>query len=144
MLAIIRPDSWNFPLFLHVVGATALVGSVAATGVLAAASQKWPWLRRTMFRTVVAVVIPAWLLMRLPGQWEDSRSSIGDGEGWLDLGYMVGDAGVLFLILSTIFAWVSVRKAERRWPGRVVLGLAGIYFVALLVAMFAMSAKPGS
>jgi hypothetical protein len=32
-LATIRPDSWNFPLFVHVVGAMILVG-----GLLAAAS----------------------------------------------------------------------------------------------------------
>jgi hypothetical protein len=144
MVALVRPDSWNFPLFLHVLGATALVGSVAATGVLAAASRGRPWLRRIAFLTMVAVVIPAWLLMRLSGQWEDSRSSIGDGQGWLDFGYLVGDAGVVFLILTTIFAWVGVRRPERRWPAPTVAVLAGVYFIALLVAMFAMTGKPGS
>jgi len=29
MLALIRPDSWNFPLFLHILGATLLFGTVA-------------------------------------------------------------------------------------------------------------------
>jgi NADH:ubiquinone oxidoreductase subunit 6 (subunit J) len=144
MLALIRPDSWNFPLFLHVLGAIALVGAVAATGVLAAASRGRPWLRRLAFLTMVAVVIPSWLLMRLSGAWEDSRSSIGDGKGWLDVGYIVGDAGVLFLILTTIVAWIGARRAERRWPASTVAVLAGIYFVALLVAMFAMTGKPGS
>ena len=28
VLAVIRPDSWNFPLFLHVLGAMILVGGV--------------------------------------------------------------------------------------------------------------------
>ena len=93
---------------------------------------------------MLAVVIPAWLLMRLAGQWEDSRSSIGDGKGWLDVGYIVGDAGVVFLILTSIFAWMSIRKLARRWPIRAVAVLAGVYLAALLVAMFAMSGKPGS
>ena len=144
MLALIRPDSWDFPLFLHVLGATVLVGAVATMVVLALASNGRPWLRRIGFRTMLAVVIPAWLLMRLPGQWEDSRSSIGDGEGWLDVGYIVGDAGVVFLVLTTIVAWLAARRPDRRWPTRTVAVLAGIYLAALLVAMFAMSGKPGS
>jgi NADH:ubiquinone oxidoreductase subunit 6 (subunit J) len=144
MLALLRPDSWNLPLFLHVLGATILVGAVAATLVLAASSQRRPWLRAIALRTMLVVVIPAWLLMRLPGQWEDSRSSIGDGQGWLGVGYIVGDAGVVFLVLTSIFAWLGARKRERRWPGQAVAVLAAIYLAALLVAMFAMSAKPGS
>jgi hypothetical protein len=27
MLAAVRPDSWNFPLFVHVLGAMILVGA---------------------------------------------------------------------------------------------------------------------
>ena len=144
MVALIRPDAWNFPLFLHVLGAIALVGAIAATLALALSSQRWAWLRRITLRTVLLVVIPAWLLMRLAGQWEDSRSSIGDGKGWLDVGYIVGDAGVLFLLLTAIVAWIGARKPERRWPGQLVAVLAGVYLAALLVAMFAMSGKPGA
>ena len=145
MIAIVgRPASWNLPLFLHVLGAIVLVGAVAATCAVALSSQRWPWLRRIALRTMLAVVIPAWLLMRLAGQWEDSKSSIGDGKGWLDVGYIVGDAGVLFLILTSIFAWLGSRRPDRRWPGQAVAALAAIYLAALLVAMFAMSGKPGS
>ena len=144
MVALLRPDSWDFPLFLHVLGAICLVGAVAATCVVASASQQRPWLRPIALRTMLAVVIPAWLLMRLSGQWEDSRSSIGDGQGWLGVGYLVGDAGVLFLILTSICAWLGARRPERRWPGRAVAVLAAVYVAALLVAMFAMSGKPGS
>ena len=35
VLASIRPDSWNFPLFLHVLGAMILVGGTLAGDVLA-------------------------------------------------------------------------------------------------------------
>jgi hypothetical protein len=31
-LAVIRPDSWNFPLFLHVLGAMILVGATLTAG----------------------------------------------------------------------------------------------------------------
>jgi hypothetical protein len=144
MVALLRPDSWDLPLFLHVLGAIVLVGAVAATCTLAASSQRWPWLRRITLLTMLLVVIPGWLLMQLPGQWEDSRSSIGDGKGWLDVGYIVGDAGVVFLIVTSICAWIGARRPERRWPGPAVAILAAIYLAALFVAMFAMSAKPGS
>jgi hypothetical protein len=144
MIDLLRPDSWDLPLFLHVLGAIVLVGAVAATCTLGASSQRWPWLRRITLRTMLIVVIPAWLLMRLPGQWEDSRSSIGDGKGWLDVGFIVSDAGVIFLIVTSICAWLGARRPDRRWPGQMVAILAAVYLVALFVAMFAMSAKPGS
>jgi hypothetical protein len=144
MVAIIRPDNWDFPLFLHVFGAIVLVGSVGATLTLALSSQRWPWVRALTLRTMLAVVIPAWLLMRLPGQWIDSKEDIPGDPTWLGIGFLVGDAGVLFLILMSIFAWLGSRKPDRRWPGQAVVVLAAVYLAALLVAMFAMSGKPGS
>jgi hypothetical protein len=144
MLAIIRPDSWNFPLFLHVLGAMAVTGATAATFVGALSAQRWPWLRSVVLKTMLAAVIPAWLLMRLGGAWADSRESIGDDSTWLGIGYIVGDAGFVLLIAAAILSWVATRRPERGWPAKAVAGIAGVYFVALLVAMFAMSGKPGS
>ena len=64
MLALVRPDSWNFPLFLHVLGAGVLVGAVGATVVIATRA---PALRRLLVRTIGFLVIPAWVLMRFAG-----------------------------------------------------------------------------
>jgi hypothetical protein len=144
MVAIIRPDSWNFPLFLHVLGATAVTGATAAAFVGAVWSRRWPWLRRIVARTLFFAVFPAWLLMRLAGAWEDSRSPIGNGSTWLGIGYIVGDAGFVLLIVAMILGAVGVRRAERRWPIQGVAVITGVYFVALVVAMFAMTGKPGS
>jgi hypothetical protein len=144
MVAIIRPDSWNFPLFLHVLGATVVTGATAAAFIGAVSSRRWPWLRRVVARTLLLATFPAWILMRLGGAWEDSRSSIGDGSTWLGIGYIVGDAGFVLLIVATILAAVSVRRAERRWPIQAVAVITGVYFIALLVAAFAMTGKPGS
>jgi hypothetical protein len=144
MLALVRPDSWNFPLFLHVLGATMLVGSVAAVGILAVASLRHGWMRRIAVQTLLAVVIPSWLLMWLGGAWEDSKSPIGDDSTWLGIGYIVSDAGLVFLVVTTLIAAAGTRRPDRRWPPQAVAALSGIYLVALLVAMFAMSGKPGS
>ena len=142
MLAIIRPESWNFPLFLHVLGATAVTGATAAAFVLAVSSRRWPWLRLILARTMFLAVFPAWVLMRLGGAWEDSRSSIGDGSTWLGIGYIVGDAGFVLLIVAMILSAVGRRGPERRWPISAVAAITGVYLAALLVAMFVMTGKP--
>jgi hypothetical protein len=144
MLAILRPDSWNFPLFLHVLGAAVVTGATAAAFIGAVAARRWPWLRVFVARTLLLAVVPSWLLMRVAGQWLDSKEDITGDPGWLGVGYIVGDAGLLLLILATVFSAVSVRRPERQWPLRTVAVISGIYFVALLVAMFAMTGKPGS
>ena len=144
MLAILRPDSWNFPLFLHVLGAMTVTGATAATCVLAISTQRWPWLRPVTARSLLLFTFPAWLLMRLAGAWEDSRSSIGDDSGWLGVGYIVGDGGLILLIVAMIFVGITARRPERTWPIKGVAIITAIYFVALLVAMFAMTGKPGS
>jgi len=144
MVAILRPDSWNFPLFLHVLGAMTVTGATAAAFVGAVASRRRPWLRVFVARTLLLAVFPAWLLMRLGGAWEDSRSSIGDGQTWLDIGYLVGDAGFVLLIVAMILGAVAVRRPQRRWPIQAVAVITGVYFLALLVAAFAMTGKPGS
>jgi hypothetical protein len=144
MLAIIRPDSWNFPLFLHVLGAMAVTGATAAAFTAAVASRRRPWLRLVASRTLLLATFPAWLLMRLGGAWEDSRSSIGDGSGWLGVGYLVGDAGLILLIVAMILGAVAVRRPQRNWPIGAVAVITGVYLVALIVAMVAMTGKPGS
>ena len=144
MLAILRPDSWNFPLFLHVLGAMTLTGATAAAFVGAVSERRWPWLRPVVARTLVLAVFPAWVLMRLGGAREHSRSPIGDDSTWLGIGYLVGDAGLVLLIVAMILGAVSVRRPQRRWPIRTVAVLTGVYFAALVVAMIAMTGKPGS
>ena len=62
MVALVRPESWNFPLFLHVLGGALLVGAIGATVVIAIRA---PALRRLLVRTIGFLVLPAWLLMRI-------------------------------------------------------------------------------
>ena len=144
MLAILRPDSWNLPLFLHVLGATFVTGATAAVFVTAVSERRWPWLRPLVARALLFAALPAWILMRVAGGWEDSRSSIGNGSGWLGVGYIVADLGFVLLIVATILAAVGVRRPQQTWPLRAVAVITGVYFIALVVAMVAMTGKPGS
>ena len=89
-------------------------------------------------------VFPAWLLMRLAGQWIDSKEDVPGDPGWLGVGFLVGDIGFVLLIAAIILGAVSVRRPQRNWAIGAVAVITGVYFVALVVAMVAMTGKPGS
>jgi hypothetical protein len=144
MVAVIRPDSWNFPLFLHVLGATILVGAMASAAIAARASSSPVIPRALPFRILLLVAIPSWLLMRFAGQWIDSKENVPGDPTWLGIGFSVGDAGLLVLLLATGFAWWSAKRPAKNWPRLTTTGLSLLYLAALAVAWWAMSAKPGS
>ena len=153
MLAAIRPDDWNFALLLHVLGAMLLVG-----GLTAAVAALWAgWrgdaltLPRLGFHSLLIVAFPAWLLMRIAGQWIGSKEGFGDGENdptWLAIGYITAEAGGLLILISIILTGLGVRRMRQAEPPRpstlVRIGtvLVTIVLAAYLVAVWAMTAKP--
>jgi hypothetical protein len=139
MLALVRPDSWNFPLFLHVLGATVLVGAVGATVTIALRAPTW---RGLLVRTITFLVLPAWVLMRFAGQWIDSKEDVPDDPTWLGIGFGVGDAGLVLLVVTALIAWWGARRPKRAWPVRAVAAISGLYLIGLFVATWAMTAKP--
>ena len=70
------------------------------------------WLRRVAFRTLLVVVVPAWLLMRVAGQWIDSKEDIPGDPTWLGIGYIVGDLGLVILVARYPDRVVAVRAAR--------------------------------
>ena len=147
MIAVVRPDSWNLPLFVHVLGAIALFGSTASLAVVAWAGVRRPeraLLARLAFRTAAAVVLPSWALARAGAAWIASREDIKGSPGWLTLGSVVTEGGLLLLLVATGLAYWWHRRAGEGWQGRAVAVLASLYLVALAVAWWAMSAKPGA
>jgi hypothetical protein len=142
MLALIRPDAWNLPLFLHVLGATVLFGTVGVLAVAGFAIRRSTnhqlLLARVAQRTYMLGVIPAYILMRVGAQWIDSKEFPNGGEpGWVGVGFLVSDAGAILLII------VGILLAVRRQ--RILLAvplLTGLYLIALGVAWVSMSGKP--
>ena len=106
VLAVIRPDSWDVPLLLHVVGAMVLVGGlVAAAGTLALAGGDTRLLRLG-YQSLLAIALPGWILMRVGAEWiyskegwDDLPAGIDD-PGWLNLGFIIGDTGGLILFAT--------------------------------------------
>jgi energy-converting hydrogenase Eha subunit A len=146
VLASIRPDSWNFPLFLHVLGAMLLVGAVTAAVVaqLTTPAVADPdRLRRFSFRTMLFVAIPSWFLMAIGAEWIYSKE-FGDAEddpAWIGIGFITREAGGLLLLIATICAGIASRKSKRGL-GKASGIIAAIALAAWIVAVWAMGAKP--
>jgi hypothetical protein len=146
MLAAIRPDSWNLPLFLHVLGAMLTFGATATVALLAFAGRRGVperalWLRRLAFTIGLAVLVPAWFLLRIPAQWIDDKEFPKNEPDWVGVGYPVTEGGALLIIVMLILAWFARRNYDSR-TAAVVPWLPTIYLVALGVAWFFMTAKP--
>ena len=150
-LAVIRPDSWDFPLLLHVLGAMVLVGGlVATTATLAVAGGDARFLRLG-YRSLLAIAVPGWILMRVGAEWIYSKEGWDDlpagvdDPTWLGMGFMIADTGFLLLVVSIILGGIGVRRiGEGRGAGllRATLVLSVLFLVASLVAMWAMAGKP--
>ncbi len=146
MIGAVRPNAWDLPLFLHVLGATLLFGATFATAVLSLAAWRRPLpiLARSTFWTLLVVSIPAWVLMRGGAAWIYSKEGFsGDNDPtWIGVGFAVAEPGLLLLLLSLGFAFWW-RRSGKPVAGRVVAGLSSLYAVLLAIAWLAMSGKWG-
>jgi hypothetical protein len=150
-LLIIRPDSWNLPLLLHVGGAMALVASVTVAAV--ALVQGWRTsdptaasLKRFGARTLLYAAIPSYFVMRIAAEWVASREHLENSNAaWLGDGYLAADGGGILLLIATIVANLAVRRAPDSGLGKLAKVGAGLslILVALYVfAIWAMTTKP--
>jgi len=146
MLAAIRPDSWNLPLFLHVLGATLLFGTTATVAIAGfagrARSEHAALLTRVVLRTFLLGVVPSWILMRVGAGLIADKEFPDETPGWVNVGFIVSEPGAVLLIVVGILAWLAARKQGAGRAATAVPVLMSIYLVALGVAWFAMSAKP--
>jgi hypothetical protein len=151
LVAAIRPDDWNFPLLVHIVGAALLVGGLvtAVTALLLGWSRDARWYSRLGFRALIFIALPAWFVMRLGAQWIYSKEGwSGDNDpGWLGIGYLTADLGGILLLLSIILTGLGVRqlgRADRETSVLVRIGsvIAVLVLLAYVVAVWAMSGKP--
>jgi hypothetical protein len=152
VLAAIRPDSWNFPLFLHVLGAMVLVGSLATAAlcVLLGWRRDAPHWTRLAFRALLFGALPAYIVMRVGAQWTESKEGFGEEEPtWLEIGYITSDLGALLLLIALLVTGLAVRKLRRTETvdGPSTLGRVGGAITLVLIAMYvvaiwAMTTKP--
>jgi hypothetical protein len=149
MPAVIRPDGWDFPLLLHVLGSMLMVGALilAAACLLLAGRDGTASLARLGYRALLLGVLPAWVLMRAGGEWIASKEDLTDSSAsWVRMGFTMADSGLVAILIATVLAGLAVRRAAG--PGastgpRLISGaLATLLLVAYLVTVWAMTAKP--
>jgi len=151
ILAAIRPDSVNLPLFLHVLGAMLLVGALAtvASAILAGwgGDERAVGLTRFALRAIPYGVLPAYVLMRIGAQWTEAEQDYPEDfePAWLGIGYITADAGALLVLISIVLAVIGLRKLRAGGGlglGRAVGIISLLLLVAYVVAVWAMTAKP--
>ena len=151
MLATVRPDDWNFPLFVHVLGAMILVAGLvtgAAALFFARGDEK---LLRLGFWSLMLVSFPGWVVMRLGAQWIYSREGWDNVPSklvpsWLGIGYLIADAGGFVLVITLLLGGIGVRRLQAGKGSRLlkaVLVLSVVLLAAYVVAIWAMAGKPG-
>jgi hypothetical protein len=140
-----------------VLGAALLVGGLltAATALILG------WRRqrnadaavfgRLAFRSLLFVAFPAWWIMRIGAEWIYSRSTWDDVDpepDWIGMGYITAEGGGLLLLVSIILAGIGARRLARGGGEtsallRVSTVLVTVVLIAYVLAVWAMSGKPG-
>jgi hypothetical protein len=145
-MASIRPDSWDLPLFLHVLGALALVGglALAATYLFSAWRGGSPDSLRFGLRALTLAAFPGYIVMRASAEWiadEEGLTDLPQDPDWIGIGYAVADGGFVLLVIASLAAWLTLRRGVGAGV-RVAAVLVGLLIIADVVAIWAMTTKP--
>ena len=75
ILAAFRPDSWNFPLLVHIVGVVLFVGGVVTAAALLGYARGDTRLLRLGYWTLLALALPGYIVLRIGGEWMNSKDN---------------------------------------------------------------------
>ena len=148
LLAAHRPTDWNFPLFVHVLGAMILVGGLLAGASIIAFSRGDARSLRVGYWSLLAVALPGYVLMRIGAQWIYSREGLDalpDDPTWIGIGFAVADVGALLVLIALVLGGVGIRRlGSGSGTGllKAAMVIAWIVLAAALVAVWAMAGKP--
>ena len=150
VLAAVRPDSWNFPLLVHVVGAMILVGGLLTGASALAFARGDARFLRLGYWTLLAVALPGWIVMFAGANWISATEGWDDlpeeaQPTWIGIGWTVALPGALLLLISLIVGGIGLRRL-RDGKGvrllKVAMVIAWIILAGALVAVWAMAGKP--
>jgi hypothetical protein len=153
VLAVTRPDSWDLPLFVHILGAMILVGALtlSAVSLIAAWRNGSAPLTKLGFMSLFYGAIPGYILMRGGAQWIAHKEGLDNDDvdlSWINIGFSVSDLGFVLLVVALVIGGITVRRINRGEGGtpnvsaRVATGLISLFLIACLVAVWAMTVKP--
>jgi len=148
VLASVRPDSWNFPLFVHVLGAMILVGGLLTGASILTFARGDVRFLRLGYWTLLAVALPGYIVMRLGAQWIYSKEHLDDAPSdptWIGIGFIVADLGALLVLIALIIGGIGVRRLDSGGGQgllKAAMVIAWLVLAAALVAVWAMAGKP--
>jgi hypothetical protein len=149
LVASIRPDDIDLALLVHVTGAMILVGALvtASAATVAGWRDDAATLRRLSYKTLLFVALPAFIVMRVGGEWTYAEENLDDqpDQAWVGIGFITSDLGGILLLLALILGGIGLRRT-RSGGGRGLLQASGVIALLLVaiyvVAVWAMGAKP--
>jgi hypothetical protein len=153
MLAAIRASGQDFPVLLHIVGATIVFGALLASVSSLALAHGEIRLFRLGYFSLLFVALPGWILMRLSGEWVYRKQGWNDlpdnlkNTDWLRIGFGVADWGGLLFLVSLVIGGVAIRRLRDGKEGaagllKVTMVIALVIAVFYVVAVWAMTGKP--
>ena len=135
-------------LFTHVLGAMILVGGLVAGSSLLAFARGDAGLLRLGYWTLVAVGVPSYAVLWGAGHWvytEQGLDEVPIDAAWTTIGFLVVEIGAVVFLAALVLGFLGVRRATAGEGDRLVqatVALCTILIAALVVAAWAMSAKP--
>ena len=152
MLAAIRPSGQDFPVLLHIVGATIVFGALLASVGSFALARGQIRLFHIGYFSLLFVALPGWILMRLSGEWIYRKQGWNDipdqlkDPTWLRIGFAVADWGGLLFLLALIVGGVAVLRIRNGKSGagllKVTMSIAVVLAIGYVGAVWAMTGKP--
>jgi hypothetical protein len=151
--SLTRPDSWDLPLFVHILGAMILVGglTLSAISLIAAWRSGSAALTKLGFMSLFYGALPGYVVMRAGAQWIAHKEGLDNEDvdlSWINIGFGVSDLGFVVLLVSLVIGGLAVRRINRGGGGtpsvsaRIATGLVSLFLIACLVAVWAMTTKP--
>ena len=147
-LAVVRPDDWNFPLFLHVLGAMVLVGATLTAASALTFARGDAAILRLGYWTLLAVGLPSYVLMWAAAHWIYSKEGLDDSpvdSAWTTIGFIVAEGGAALFVAALITGGIGVRRLPAGGGQgllKATLVLSVVLLAALIVAAWAMAGKP--
>jgi hypothetical protein len=153
LASLTRDDSWDLPLFVHILGAIILVGALtlSAVSLIAAWRSGSAALTKLGFMSLFYGAIPGYIVMRAGAQWIAHKEGLDNDDvdlSWVNIGFSVSDLGFVLLVVSLVIGGIAVRRINRGEGGapsisaRIATGLISLFLIACLVAVWAMTTKP--
>jgi hypothetical protein len=150
-LAAVRVE--DVSIFLHVLGAMVLVGSLVLAGsVLTGVWRDGSAARaRLAYKTLLIAALPAWLVTRVFAQIVLDKPAydvaVDDEHAWIEIGFISTEPMLLLLIGAIVAAGVGSRKALREGgpvgtSARVATVLTWLLVLVYVITIWAMTAKP--